>query len=33
MNKVLWIQDPTEMILAEMPNKGEGESVESISRG
>jgi hypothetical protein len=26
-------QDPTEMTLAEIPNKGEGEPVETISRG
>jgi len=26
-------QDPTGMRLAEMPNKGEGEPVETISRG
>jgi hypothetical protein len=26
-------QDPTGMIFPEMPNKGEGEPVESISRG
>jgi hypothetical protein len=26
-------QDPTGMRLAEMPNKGEGELVETISKG
>jgi hypothetical protein len=26
-------QDPTGMRLAEMPNKGEGEPIETISRG